>query len=239
MNKAVKIIVFVAFLFAAFYFFGDYAKDIFSYKQVKITDVLIIEEVNKQRETEGISPLIAEESLFLVAEKKLEDMFFNNYFEHASLEGKEVDDLADEVGYEFILVGENLLQGRFEDEKDVVQAWMDSPGHRKNILNEKYTETGVASGYGDFLGVELFMSVQVFATPASVCPQIDKSILPQIEEKEDQIDELRVRIESEDNIPRYNDLVNQHNDIVSRITSLIEEYNRQIEIQEECFSHFR
>lgn len=245
MYKAVKIIVFVVFLFAVFFLFSNEIEDFlnekitFSYEPVPISDDLILEEVNRERALVGASALVVEESLVLVAQKKLEDMFSNDYFEHTSPDGIEVNHLADDVGYEFILIGENLLQGRFEDEKDVVQAWMDSPGHRKNILNEKYMETGVASAYGDFLGVELLMSVQVFAVPFSACPDVDRSLRASIEEKEEIIDQLRSKIEGEENIPEYNGLVDQYNEVVSRITDLIAEYNRQIEIQEDCFSHFR
>ncbi len=239
MYKAVKILVSVVFLFFALFFLADQLRESFSYERPQIDDYLILEEVNQRRTLVEASELSMSKELITVAEKKLEDMFYQNYFEHTSPDGKDVDHLAKEVGYEFILIGENLLQGRFDNEEDVVQAWMDSPGHRENILNERYMETGIASRYGDFLGKELFMSVQVFAVPLDTCPEVDDALLKRIENKEDLIDDLRSRMENEDNITRYNNLVDQYNDTVSRITAVIEEYNAQIEAKKNCFSQFR
>jgi uncharacterized protein YkwD len=48
-----------------------------------------------------------------------------------------VGDLSKEVGYGYILIGENLALGNFKDEESWWKAWMDSPGHRANIFNNK------------------------------------------------------------------------------------------------------
>jgi uncharacterized protein YkwD len=53
--------------------------------------------------------------------------------------------LAKKVNYEYVVVGENLAEGDFTSDADLVKGWMDSPGHRANILNTKYEEIGIAS----------------------------------------------------------------------------------------------
>ena len=52
--------------------------------------------------------------------------------------------MAKKAGYEYISVGENLAMGNFKNDGDLVEAWMNSPGHRANILSFKYKELGVA-----------------------------------------------------------------------------------------------
>jgi len=57
------------------------------------------------------------------------------YFAYNSPSGVGVDDLAGNFGYKFIAIGENLALGNFENDEVLLQGWMNSPGHRENILN--------------------------------------------------------------------------------------------------------
>jgi uncharacterized protein YkwD len=92
-------------------------------------------------------------------------MFENQYFAHESPTGEKVSDLAKKFGYDFLLIGENLAMGNFSSDEDLVLAWMESPGHRENILNEKYQEIGVAVKKGIFEGKEVWIAVQHFGLP--------------------------------------------------------------------------
>ena len=113
----------------------------------------VIDLTNKARATYGSLPALKENSkLDFSAEKKLQDMFMKQYFEHVSPSGIGVGDLANQISYEYIVIGENLALGNFKDDQALVDAWMASPAHRANILNKHYTEIGVAVGKGTFEG---------------------------------------------------------------------------------------
>lgn len=103
------------------------------------------------------------------AELKLLDMFANQYFQHVSPTGVGVSDLVRKTGYEYIVVGENLALGNFGGDKQVVRAWMNSPGHRANILDPRYQEMGIAVGKGMYNGKEQWIAVQHFGKPLSSC----------------------------------------------------------------------
>jgi len=125
---------------------------------------------NKERAGNYLTPLTANPLLDKIASLRLEDLFANQYFEHESSDGKTATNLAMNLGYNYLLIGENLALGNFNDEESIVSAWMESPGHRANILNGKYSELGVALKTDLFNGEETTIAVQIFGTPLSNCP---------------------------------------------------------------------
>lgn len=135
----------------------------------------VIKWTNIQRQQNGLSPLKENDKLNASAKAKVEDMFAKQYFDHYSPSGQGVADLAEKVGYDFVVIGENLALGNYEDDQDLVQSWMLSPGHRENILNDKYQEIGVWVQKGVFeekqpgwlfsILVYLFLSVRHQTTP--------------------------------------------------------------------------
>ncbi len=206
---------------------------------------------NKAREDNGsLKPLIENSKLNFSAEKKLQDMFMKQYFEHVSPTGVGVSDLGTQAGYEFILIGENLALGNFKDDQALVDAWMASPGHRANILNSHYTEIGVAVGKNTFEGKTIWMAVQHFGLPKSACPKID-SILSgviSLEKKklsgiEQTLTTQRKDIEqsrsvggvvSDYQIDGYNSLVNIYNSLIIEIKQKVAEYNKGVKLFNEC-----
>ena len=129
--------------------------------QVILTKAKIVAQTNIQRYNNGqLPPLIENVKLDEAAKAKAEDMFQKQYFEHISPSGVGPGDLATRFGYEYILEGENLILGNFASEKELVQAWMDSPGHRANILHNRYTEIGVAIVKGIYNGENVWICVQ-------------------------------------------------------------------------------
>ena len=106
----------------------------------------IIEWTNYYREQEKIAPLTKNDLLTTAANTKTNDMFQKQYFEHISPDGTTPAQLVLQTGYNYKATGENLALGDFTDEKDLVDAWMASPGHRANIMNADYVEIGVATG---------------------------------------------------------------------------------------------
>lgn len=71
------------------------------------------------------------------------DMQTRKYFNHYSPEGNNAGERIDAVGYRWMTFGENIGLG-YKNENEVVEAWKQSPGHCKNMLNPKYKEMGVA-----------------------------------------------------------------------------------------------
>jgi uncharacterized protein YkwD len=121
----------------------------------------IIKLTNAERVKNGNLPMLIENiDLDQSAKEKTEDMFKKQYFEHISPDNKGVGDLAKENGYDYITIGENLALGDFGNEVGVIEAWMNSAGHRANILNEKYSEIGVYSKKGIFKDKEVWIIVQ-------------------------------------------------------------------------------
>ncbi len=200
----------------------------------------IIEETNKQRMIYGLSPLEENSLLNSSALLKNEDMCREEYFEHVSPSGEEPGDIVKKTGYQFIVVAENLAKGSFSDEKSVVISWMESPGHRENILNEDYLEIGISAIRCSYKGNDLWMVTQHFAVSLLACPQVDESLIIKIDKINNEMAELYNQINqtSPQNREEYNRLVFQYNKLVSEADKLIDEYNYQVEIFNSCTESF-
>ena len=212
----------------------------------------VIISTNAQRIKNGVLPLKENAQLSASAEIKAKDMLKNQYFAHESLIGEGVDDLAVQAGYSFIAIGENLALGNFENDDDLVQAWMDSPGHRANILSSKYQEIGVSVIQGVFEGNTVWIAVQHFGLPTSLCPEVNQSLKLRIDANQDKIDLLKMSLDNlkkridnnefeskkdyDQAVSEYNNLVSQYNSLVSQTKGLIDEYNYQVKIFNNCIN---
>lgn len=204
----------------------------------------VIKFTNIERKKYGKAPLKENSRLDSSAKAKAEDLFKNQYFEHTSPFGVDVSGLAQQAGYEYLVLGENLAMGNFENDEALVQAWMNSPGHRENILNPSFTEIGVYVLKGLFNGKETWIAVQHFALPLSACKEADESIKSQIEANEKEISQIeqtldytKDRLNTRKSVNQYNDLVLEHNNLVDENKVLIEEYNRQIKAFNQCLAN--
>lgn len=99
------------------------------------------------------------------ARLKAEDMALRGYFAHNSPEGKTPWYWFNAAEYTFVYAGENLAID-FTESADVENAWLNSPGHRANILNARFTEIGIATKDGYYNGRPTTYVVQMFGTPA-------------------------------------------------------------------------
>ena len=98
--------------------------------------------VNAQRAAHGLSALTFSQQLSDGARAKSEDMAENNYFSHTSPTYGSPFDMMKSFGITYRSAGENIAKG-YSSPEAVVTAWMNSEGHRENILSSKYTAIGV------------------------------------------------------------------------------------------------
>ncbi|PIP57318.1 hypothetical protein COX04_00165, partial [Candidatus Woesebacteria bacterium CG22_combo_CG10-13_8_21_14_all_45_10] len=129
-----------------------------------ITPEQVIALTNQKRAEQGLSPLTINGKLNEAAQRKAGDMFAFNYWAHNSPSGRNPWAFFQEVDYKYTYAGENLARD-FMNSEGVVEAWMNSPTHRDNILNSNYKETGLAVVNGTLNGVETTLVVQLFGTP--------------------------------------------------------------------------
>jgi len=126
-----------------------------------VTNSELIEMLNKDRVAQGLKPLIVNQQLVMAAEKKATDMLNENYFAHTSPDGITPWYWLSKVGYKYVAAGENLAKD-FTESEYVHQAWMDSPSHRANILNQNYQDVGIAVVEGEINGQKTTIAVQFF-----------------------------------------------------------------------------
>lgn len=212
----------------------------------------VIERTNIERaQNGGLSALTENELLNRDAQMKVDDMFAKQYFEHVSPIGVGPADLAKAVGYAYVIVGENLALGDFGSDQGVVTAWMNSPGHRANILNVHYQEIGAAVGKGIYEGNETWLAVQSFGMPLSACPAIDYTLKSQIDVNNITIATLRAELDakkaqidatpaSEYNyniyVNEFNAIVPEYNRIVGNNRTIVADYNAGVQAFNSCIN---
>lgn len=114
--------------------------------------------VNTERQKNGLSSLTLSDKLTAVANEKARDMAENNYFSHTSPTYGTPFQMLQQYGIRYKTAGENIAAGQRTPE-EVMESWMNSSGHRANILNPSYTEIGIGYYAGGSYGSEW---VQIF-----------------------------------------------------------------------------
>lgn len=125
---------------------------------------VMVEITNIDRSQNGLAVLTINPTLGAVAEAKAHDMATKGYFAHTSPEGVTPWYWFKEGGYKFTYAGENLAVD-FNESSSVVEAWMNSPTHRANLLGTQFTEIGIAVATGTYQGRPTTFVVQEFGTP--------------------------------------------------------------------------
>ncbi|MFD5892643.1 CAP domain-containing protein [Streptomyces sp. NPDC060366] len=98
--------------------------------------------VNSERSKAGCGPVSANSQLDTAALRHSQDMAAKDYFDHNSPDGKDPGDRITAAGYQWSTYGENIARGQ-QTAAQVMEGWMNSPGHRANILNCAFKEIGV------------------------------------------------------------------------------------------------
>jgi len=138
-----------------------------------ITSNHIVELTNQARQAQGLPVLMRNDTLDNSAMLKAHDMIAHNYFAHnRPSDGTKPWEWFKQAGYNYTYAGENLAMN-FTDADAAVDAWLASPTHRANMLNDNYQEIGVAVLVGKIDGRKTTIVVQHFgksylAPPATV-----------------------------------------------------------------------
>lgn len=126
----------------------------------------IINLTNERRIAQGVRPVKENALLNAAAAAKAKDMIAQNYWAHFAPDGKTPWGFISQAGYKYSVAGENLARD-FDTSSAVVVAWMNSPSHKQNLLDNSFTEIGVAVTEGNLNGVNGSLVVQMFASPAN------------------------------------------------------------------------
>lgn len=102
----------------------------------------MLAQVNEYRRKADVSALRMSRELQEAAQAHAEDMLARGYFGHKSPNGISVRERSNKVGYEWKTVGENIAEGQ-TSVREVMTAWMNSTGHRQNILNPNFRDLGI------------------------------------------------------------------------------------------------
>ncbi|WP_421748215.1 CAP domain-containing protein [Cognatishimia sp.] len=103
---------------------------------------------NQYRAKYGLKPLHISRNLETIAEAHGEDMARYSFFSHYGSNGSDIGDRALRGGYQYCVIAENIAQGQ-RSAKNVTRDWINSPGHRENILDVDVSEIGVTRGRGN------------------------------------------------------------------------------------------
>lgn len=118
----------------------------------------VVNLVNSERAAQGLGKLRADSQLSRLAQMKAEDMARNGYFSHTSPTYGSAFDMLKTYGVTYKSAGENIAMGQ-RTAQSVMNSWMNSPGHRANILSSQYSQIGVGvaeNGKGTIYWVQLF-----------------------------------------------------------------------------------
>ncbi|MFY9484281.1 MAG: CAP domain-containing protein [Patescibacteria group bacterium] len=130
----------------------------------EISPQTIFELTNEVRAEHGLAPLTYSRSLEQAASVKTQDMVKQGYFDHVGPNGQTPWAIMEQAGYHYEFGGENLAVG-FSSSQDMVQAWLNSPSHRQNLLEPNFEDIGIATlpalvdGLPDIIVVQMFGSL--------------------------------------------------------------------------------
>lgn len=154
-----------------------------------VTPTALIQLTNVERTRAGLRQLTTNALLTKAAQGKAQDMTTKGYFAHTSPAKVTPWYWFQRAGYQYSYAGENLAKD-FVTAEEMVAAWMASPSHRKNILNSRFKETGVAVAEGEIGGFSSLVSVQFFGEPLKrtttvvqkpqAKPVVPKTLSPQV-----------------------------------------------------------
>lgn len=157
-------------------FWGTIQQHVLSYAtNMSISGLL--QETNEERVAGGLGSLTLNGSLNQAAQAKANDMAARNYWSHNTPDGNPPWVFFDAAGYDYKSAGENLAYG-FDNSTETIIGWMNSPGHKANIMNTGYVDVGFGiANADDYQGtgpqtivVAMYGSPQVLAAAPAAKP---------------------------------------------------------------------
>ena len=151
------------FFMILFQILPKFAPGVLGYaSNINVSDLL--NDTNQVRNENGLKTLRLNPELTEAAQKKAEHMFANNYWAHIAPDGTTPWDFVLAESYDYSYAGENLAKN-FNNSDSVVEAWINSPSHKENLLSTNYDEIGFAVVNGVLDGYETTLVVQMFGRP--------------------------------------------------------------------------
>ena len=124
----------------------------------------VVKQTNDVRVRNGLGSLQLDPLLSRAAQLKAEDMAARGYFAHQAPDGRMPWDWIERAGYDYLAAAENLAVG-YPTDVELISAWMESEGHRHNLLNQKYSDIGIGIAHGKYKGQDTVFVVQMLGTP--------------------------------------------------------------------------
>lgn len=151
------------------------------------------------------------------------------------------------------MIGENLAMGNFKNSRDLVEAWMASPGHRANILKSRYEDIGISVKKGTFKGREVWVAAQHFGLSSKTCPEVDLELKKKVTDQTLTLSIESINLNSleasviggfEDkssleyikNVENYNQRIKAYNQEITKSKEEILEYNNQVKLFNDCIA---
>ena len=132
----------------------------FAASAAEITRQTVLEQMNARRISKLLPPLREDARLTLAAEDRMRDMEDLGYWAHVAPDGRSPFEWIKPRGYDYWFAGENLATG-FETAEVLVDGWMESEGHRDNIMGPLYQDCGIAIIEGATTGKSTGKSIVV------------------------------------------------------------------------------
>ncbi len=209
---------------------------------------------NLERTSRGLKPLRFSSKLTRSTNAKARDMFTFQYFAHTSPHDskKGFAYFIDNENYNFARVSENLAMGEFMTAKEVVDAWMNSPDHRANILFPDYRDIGGAVQTGIMNGNQVFIIVEHFGIPKNACPIVSQASLDDLRSLEQEAlaarkvaTDLEYKINQDSSlsnsdldalIEEYNTAIRKYNSLATQFGEVTSQYNAQVKSYDDCIN---
>ena len=108
----------------------------------------LLSEMNRVRAEHKLTPLQIDRQLMRAAQRHTEDMAWNNRLDHQGSDGSKLADRAKRAGYAYARVAENLAAG-YATAAQAVKSWLESPPHRRNLLDPEIRDAGIGYVFRD------------------------------------------------------------------------------------------
>ena len=203
----------------------------------------VVRYTNEFRSAHGLPPLTVNPALNAAAQARAVDMKTHRYFAHENPDtGEGPGEAIEAVGYAAKVSAENIAKGNWRSDQALVQGWIDSPGHRANILNPEVREIGVGllrdGGIAAGRPLARLYAVQLFGKPLSDCGELpsdrDRAAIEEVDgrlellnerlrDRRRELDDLQARIDRADGQTERNRWIRERNQRVGEFNELVAE----------------